>query len=163
MAVQQDLCTPQITQVPVSLRMQGSQARTIGCCSAGKLPVTAAMVSVDQQTSAGAMPAQRPLPAGGLSAADMPSMAPSAPYRPPVCLPVASNICLAILWLCAPFLLGLPHAFFCTIADCEALTDSCRQPWSGRLWMRDICNRRFHLGRMDVSECPCYSTPLRHS
>lgn len=51
---------------------------------AGKLPVTAAMVAVEQQSSAGAMPAQRPLPAGGLSAADMPSMAPTAPIRPPV-------------------------------------------------------------------------------
>ena len=45
----------------------------------------AAMVSVEQQSSAGAMPAQRPLPAGGVPAADMPSMAQSVPYRPPVC------------------------------------------------------------------------------
>lgn len=52
--------------------------------SAGKLPVSAAMVGVEQQSSAGAMPAQRPLPAGGVPAADMPSMAPSVPYRPPV-------------------------------------------------------------------------------
>ena len=42
------------------------------------------MVGVEQQSSAGTMPAQRPLPAGGVAAADMPSMAPSVPYRPPV-------------------------------------------------------------------------------
>ena len=143
--------------------MQDSQARTTGCCPAGKLLVTAAMVSVEQQTSAGAMPAQRPLPAGGLSAADMPSMAPSAPYRPPVCLPLSSYICLASSG-CPPHAhWGVSHPFFCTVADCEALANFCRQPLSGQLWMRDICNPRFHLGRTGVSECPYYSMQIRQA
>ena len=60
---------------------------------AGKLPVTAAMISIEQQSSPGLMSAQRTLLAGGTSAADMPSMTPSAPYRPLVCLvmPVQSG------------------------------------------------------------------------
>ena len=53
---------------------------------AGKLPVTAAMISIEQQSSPGLLSAQRALLAGGTSAADMPSVTPSAPYRPLVCL-----------------------------------------------------------------------------
>lgn len=52
---------------------------------AGKLPVTAAMVSIERQSSLGLMSAQRTLLAGGATAADVASMAHSAPYRPLVC------------------------------------------------------------------------------
>ena len=58
---------------------------------AGKLPVTAAMVGIEQQGGQGLMSAQRTLLAGGTSAADMPSMAPSAPFRPPVCPCLSSS------------------------------------------------------------------------
>ena len=70
---------------PIAQTHQVRLPETHLATSAGKLPVSAAMVGVEQQSSAGAMPAQRPLPAGGVPAADMPSMAPSVPYRPPVC------------------------------------------------------------------------------
>ena len=77
---------------------------------AGKLPVSAAMIGVEQQSSAGAMPAQRPLPAGGVPAADMPSMAPSAPYRPSVC-PKSTPAC----YVC---LLTVPELCVCILLSC---------------------------------------------